>query len=162
MWKSFLLILLFLFLIFQFLTLEKQPLLITGLPKFYYDGCYTEEDLAKLLKPFGFEYATENIYVVPQTRMVGTRFNICIGLVYNPQFLLLVVNLLSYSHWTSVKWGPVSFRNYLCIIVFVICQTKSVFSSCGHNVHLLCTSSSSTTGAVWISHLLTQKKQKKV
>ncbi|XP_044040996.1 uncharacterized protein LOC122870699 [Siniperca chuatsi] len=46
----------------------KKQLLITGLPR-YYDGCYTEDDVAKLLIPFGFQHKDENIYVVPQTCM---------------------------------------------------------------------------------------------
>ncbi|XP_067379324.1 uncharacterized protein [Channa argus] len=52
----------------KFLSLGQKLLLITNLPK-YYDGCYTEEDIAELLMPFGFIYTDENIYVVPQTCM---------------------------------------------------------------------------------------------
>ncbi|XP_070849509.1 microtubule-associated protein futsch-like [Chaetodon trifascialis] len=48
--------------------LGKKLLLITGLPK-YHDGCYTEDDIVKLLTPFGFQHTDENIYVVPQTCM---------------------------------------------------------------------------------------------
>lgn len=46
-------------------------MLITRLPK-YEDGLYTEEDVAELLVPYGFEYTDENINIVPQTQMVGT------------------------------------------------------------------------------------------
>lgn len=50
-------------------------LLITYLPKYdEYADCYTEEEVANLLIPFGFQYLDENIYVSPQMRMVGTRF----------------------------------------------------------------------------------------
>lgn len=59
--------------IFQFFVLGKKQLLITGLPV-YYDGCYTEDDIAKLLISFGFQNQDDNINVVPQMRMVGTRF----------------------------------------------------------------------------------------
>ncbi|XP_044196480.1 uncharacterized protein LOC122973207 isoform X2 [Thunnus albacares] len=52
----------------NFLSLSKKQLFITNLPK-YYDGCYTEEDLAKVLMPYGFQYKEPNIYIVPQTRM---------------------------------------------------------------------------------------------
>ncbi|KAG7215146.1 hypothetical protein INR49_022738 [Caranx melampygus] len=45
----------------------EKIMLITNLPK-YHDGCYTEEDLANLLIPFGFKYEEENIYVVPQAQ----------------------------------------------------------------------------------------------
>ncbi|XP_056224748.1 uncharacterized protein LOC130164210 isoform X2 [Seriola aureovittata] len=52
----------------KFFSLGKKQLLITNLPK-YYDGCYTVEDLANLLVPFGFEYKDDNIYVFPQACM---------------------------------------------------------------------------------------------
>ncbi|XP_041840727.1 zinc finger protein 638-like isoform X5 [Melanotaenia boesemani] len=48
--------------------LSAKLLLITCLPE-YYDGCYTENDVAKLLHPFGFSYKSNNIYVIPQKRM---------------------------------------------------------------------------------------------
>lgn len=48
-----------------------MQLLVTNLPE-YYDGCYTEKDLANLLMPFGFQYADDSIVVVPQACMVGT------------------------------------------------------------------------------------------
>uniref|UniRef100_A0A7N6A482 Matrin-type domain-containing protein n=2 Tax=Anabas testudineus TaxID=64144 RepID=A0A7N6A482_ANATE len=52
----------------QFLSRGHKLLLITKLPE-YYNGCYTEDDLVKVLTPFGFQYKDENIYVIPQTRM---------------------------------------------------------------------------------------------
>ncbi|XP_054655998.1 uncharacterized protein LOC129194716 isoform X1 [Dunckerocampus dactyliophorus] len=52
----------------RFLSLNKKQLLITHLPK-YHDGCYREEDVAQLLKPFRFKYLDENIYVIPQKCM---------------------------------------------------------------------------------------------
>lgn len=45
-------------------------MLIT-LPKYFSDS-YTEDELAGLFIPFGFEYTDENIYVIPQAHMVGT------------------------------------------------------------------------------------------
>ncbi|AWO97353.1 putative zinc finger protein 638-like [Scophthalmus maximus] len=48
--------------------LGKKTMMISNLPK-YFDGCYTEEALANLLVPYGFEYKDENIYVIPQSRM---------------------------------------------------------------------------------------------
>lgn len=44
-------------------------MLITGLPV-YHDGCYTVDDIAQLLIPFGFKHQDDNINVVPQLRMV--------------------------------------------------------------------------------------------
>lgn len=44
-------------------------MLITGLPE-YYDGCYKVEDVVQLLLPFGFQNENDNIYIVPQIRMV--------------------------------------------------------------------------------------------
>ncbi|XP_060887811.1 uncharacterized protein LOC132958789 [Labrus mixtus] len=46
----------------------NQQLLICGLPT-YHDGCYTEDDVADLLVPFGFKNKQEKLYVIPQTRM---------------------------------------------------------------------------------------------
>ncbi|XP_040929871.1 uncharacterized protein LOC114867056 isoform X2 [Betta splendens] len=51
----------------QFLTRDCTMLLISNLPK--YDGCYTEEDIAKLLIPSGFIYKDETIQVIPQACM---------------------------------------------------------------------------------------------
>ncbi|KAL7375651.1 hypothetical protein ABVT39_021426 [Epinephelus coioides] len=52
----------------KFNSLNKKQLLITDLPV-YHDDCYTEEDLAKLLMPFGFQYGDDKIHVVPQALM---------------------------------------------------------------------------------------------
>uniref|UniRef100_A0A3P8T069 Matrin-type domain-containing protein n=1 Tax=Amphiprion percula TaxID=161767 RepID=A0A3P8T069_AMPPE len=49
-------------------TFEKTLLFLNNLPK-YEDGCYTEQDVADLLVPFGFQYEDDYIYVIPQTRM---------------------------------------------------------------------------------------------
>lgn len=51
---------------------KRKVLLISNLPE-YYDGCYTEDDVAKLLRPFGFEKTDlYNLHVVPQKGMVST------------------------------------------------------------------------------------------
>lgn len=47
-------------------------MLITGLPE-YYDGCYKVEDVVQLLVPFGFQDEDNNVYVVPQIRMVTKK-----------------------------------------------------------------------------------------
>ncbi|XP_038587135.1 uncharacterized protein LOC119912168 isoform X2 [Micropterus salmoides] len=47
---------------------DKKLLYIYGLPR-YHDGCYTEDDIAELFIPFGFQYKDDTIYVIPQTRM---------------------------------------------------------------------------------------------
>uniref|UniRef100_A0A8C9WYX2 Matrin-type domain-containing protein n=1 Tax=Sander lucioperca TaxID=283035 RepID=A0A8C9WYX2_SANLU len=52
----------------KFKSLRHMQLLVTNLPE-YYDGCYTEKDLANLLMPFGFQYADDSIVVVPQACM---------------------------------------------------------------------------------------------
>ncbi|KAG7496101.1 zinc finger protein 638-like [Solea senegalensis] len=49
----------------KFCQRPAKLMLITNLPK-YNDGSYTEEDVAKLLIPFGFVYDDENIYVATQ------------------------------------------------------------------------------------------------
>nr|XP_061816584.1 uncharacterized protein LOC133606540 isoform X1 [Nerophis lumbriciformis]XP_061816585.1 uncharacterized protein LOC133606540 isoform X1 [Nerophis lumbriciformis] len=51
----------------RFLLLNKRQLLITHLP--IYDGSYSEEDVARLLEPFGFYYSDKKIHVIPQTCM---------------------------------------------------------------------------------------------
>ncbi|XP_036967632.1 uncharacterized protein LOC119026983 isoform X2 [Acanthopagrus latus] len=56
----------------RFFQLHKKHVLITRLPK-YEDGLYTEEDVAKLLTPYGFQYTDENINIVPQTQMAFIR-----------------------------------------------------------------------------------------
>ncbi|XP_051799931.1 uncharacterized protein LOC110971259 [Acanthochromis polyacanthus] len=48
--------------------LNYKVLLVSNLPK-YTDGRYTEQDIADLLVPFGFQYHKDSIYVVPQTGM---------------------------------------------------------------------------------------------
>lgn len=53
----------------QFFQFGLKPVLITGLPE-YYDGCYKVEDVVQLLLPFGFQNKSDNIYIVPQIRMV--------------------------------------------------------------------------------------------
>nr|XP_046236930.1 uncharacterized protein LOC124054689 isoform X2 [Scatophagus argus] len=52
----------------KFFRLDRKLVLITRLPT-YDDGCYTEDDIAQLLIPFGFQYISENIYVVPQVQV---------------------------------------------------------------------------------------------
>ncbi|XP_051799934.1 microtubule-associated protein futsch-like [Acanthochromis polyacanthus] len=47
---------------------KSTLLFLYNLPK-YQDGCYTEQDVANLLVPFGFRYKDDRIYVIPQTRM---------------------------------------------------------------------------------------------
>uniref|UniRef100_A0A669D2J4 Zinc finger protein 638 n=1 Tax=Oreochromis niloticus TaxID=8128 RepID=A0A669D2J4_ORENI len=48
----------------------NKVLLITYLPKYdEYADCYTEEEVANLLIPFGFQYLDENIYISPKMRM---------------------------------------------------------------------------------------------
>ncbi|XP_030609648.1 zinc finger protein 638-like isoform X2 [Archocentrus centrarchus] len=49
-------------------SFKNKVLLVTYLPK-YHDGCYTEEDFANLLIPFGFQYMDENIYISPKMCM---------------------------------------------------------------------------------------------
>ncbi|XP_030018698.1 uncharacterized protein LOC115438944 [Sphaeramia orbicularis] len=51
-----------------FSNTERRQLLITGLP-LYFDGCYTEDDIAKLFKPFGFQHHQDTIYVFPQCQL---------------------------------------------------------------------------------------------
>ena len=55
-----------------FQPFSLDVLFITNLPE-YHDGCYTEADVATLLVPFGFRNVDENMYVIPQTCMVGIR-----------------------------------------------------------------------------------------
>ncbi|XP_061769076.1 uncharacterized protein LOC133560502 isoform X2 [Nerophis ophidion] len=51
----------------RFRSLNRTQLLITHLP--IYDGSYSEEDIARLLEPFGFKYSDKKIYVIPETCM---------------------------------------------------------------------------------------------
>ncbi|PWA32931.1 hypothetical protein CCH79_00015510, partial [Gambusia affinis] len=48
-------------------SISAPQLLITNLPN-YYDGCYTEDDIVDLLRPFGFKKSS-NIYVIPQKQL---------------------------------------------------------------------------------------------
>ena len=66
-------------------------MLISKLPE-YNDGCYTEDDVAKLLRPFGFENTDYNLHVVPQAGMVSTGLEICIGL-FGPMFLMMLFSI---------------------------------------------------------------------
>ncbi|XP_034424644.1 zinc finger protein 638-like isoform X3 [Hippoglossus hippoglossus] len=52
----------------QFLDCGKKHMVISHLPK-YEDGCYTEEDIANVLIPYGFIYKHENIFVFPEACM---------------------------------------------------------------------------------------------
>ncbi|XP_062240543.1 zinc finger protein 638-like [Platichthys flesus] len=52
----------------QFLESDKRHLVISQLPK-YEDGCYTEEDIANVLLPYGFIYKREKIFVFPEACM---------------------------------------------------------------------------------------------
>ncbi|XP_034532275.1 uncharacterized protein LOC117807219 [Notolabrus celidotus] len=45
-----------------------RQLLITGLPT-YQEGLYTEDDIADLLTPFGFQDKEDKLFVIPQSRM---------------------------------------------------------------------------------------------
>lgn len=56
----------------QIVSLDYRVILISNLPV-YHDGLYTEEDIANLLIQHRFEYLDDTLYVIPQTRMVGTR-----------------------------------------------------------------------------------------
>ncbi|TKS93076.1 Zinc finger protein 638 [Collichthys lucidus] len=51
----------------RFAQIGQKKMLIT-LPKHFSDS-YTEDELAGLFIPFGFEYTDENIYVIPQAHM---------------------------------------------------------------------------------------------
>lgn len=57
----------------QLVCLDAKVLLITNLPR-YFDGCYREDDVADLLRPFGFIFKGSNIYVIPEKCMVGSRY----------------------------------------------------------------------------------------
>lgn len=49
-----------------------KVILITNLPE-YENSCYTEADIANQLTLFEFGYLEDDIYVIPQMRMVGTK-----------------------------------------------------------------------------------------
>lgn len=64
----------------QFFKHGKRELMISMLP--VYSKCsYSEEDLIQLLTPFGFQHQAENIYVLPQLRMVGPKWSSCLHIV---------------------------------------------------------------------------------
>ncbi|RVE60750.1 hypothetical protein OJAV_G00183780 [Oryzias javanicus] len=48
--------------------LKIKQMLISNLPK-YHDGCYSQEELAEMLRPFGFKLGENNIYVIPQAQI---------------------------------------------------------------------------------------------
>ncbi|KAL6118352.1 uncharacterized protein ACO6RY_03167 [Pungitius sinensis] len=52
----------------EFILEGHRQLVVGNLPEFD-SCCYTEEDLANVLVPFGFQYAEDSIYVIPQSRM---------------------------------------------------------------------------------------------
>lgn len=62
--------------LFQFFKLGKRELVISMLPV-YSKHSYSEEDLVQLLTPFGFQHQAENIYIIPQLRMVGPKCSSC-------------------------------------------------------------------------------------
>ncbi|XP_078791871.1 uncharacterized protein LOC101175026 isoform X2 [Oryzias latipes] len=49
-------------------TFKKTVFLVSGLPE-YASGSYTEEELAAVLHPYGFQHTSDSVYVIPQTRM---------------------------------------------------------------------------------------------
>ncbi|XP_073330918.1 uncharacterized protein [Pagrus major] len=51
---------------------DKKLLLITGLPS-YSQSHYTEDNIAKLLIPLGFQHKSDNIYVVSQSRVAFVK-----------------------------------------------------------------------------------------
>nr|XP_020508808.1 uncharacterized protein LOC109998353 [Labrus bergylta] len=57
----------------KFLKQNNKQLLISKLPK---DGFYKEEDVARLLTPFGFHYSDDKIFVLPQ---------VCLAFVLMPK-----------------------------------------------------------------------------
>ncbi|XP_072232731.1 uncharacterized protein [Leuresthes tenuis] len=52
----------------KYFLVNIRLILITNLPE-YHDDCYTEADVADLLRPFGFQYEDKTIFVIPQTCM---------------------------------------------------------------------------------------------
>ncbi|XP_062415936.1 uncharacterized protein LOC119221799 isoform X2 [Pungitius pungitius] len=52
----------------EFILKGHRQLVVGNLPEFD-SCCYTEEDLANVLVPFGFQYAEDSIYVIPQSRV---------------------------------------------------------------------------------------------
>uniref|UniRef100_A0A3P9LAF4 Matrin-type domain-containing protein n=1 Tax=Oryzias latipes TaxID=8090 RepID=A0A3P9LAF4_ORYLA len=49
-------------------TFKKKVFLVSDLPE-YASGSYTEEELAAVLHPYGFQHTSDSVYVIPQTRM---------------------------------------------------------------------------------------------
>lgn len=82
--------------------------LISKLP-WYYDGCYTEKDLAELLKPFGFQHNDDNIYVLPQAHKVGARSEMCV--VCFPS-----------GFYTALKFDAVSVNFYIIVVSCFLLQ----------------------------------------
>ncbi|XP_026185223.1 uncharacterized protein znf638 isoform X2 [Mastacembelus armatus] len=52
----------------KYLVLGQKLLFVTNLPR-YYDGCYTEGDIATLFIPFGYIPNEDSMYIIPQARM---------------------------------------------------------------------------------------------
>lgn len=72
--------------VFQCGAFDNRMLLIKNLPE-YCDDCYTEEDVAKLLLPFGFQYLDDRIYIIPSLCMVGTSI---MGLFIHDIFWIII------------------------------------------------------------------------
>ncbi|XP_031706966.1 uncharacterized protein LOC116385549 isoform X1 [Anarrhichthys ocellatus] len=87
----------------KFTSPDRKLLLITNLPE-YHDGCYTEEDLAKLLMPLGFQYAEDSIYVIPQT---------CMAFVLMPEFKD-VIKILKLHKGIHFKGSKLAFHVVSC------------------------------------------------
>ncbi|KAM6894151.1 uncharacterized protein PEZ65_021826 [Lycodopsis pacificus] len=85
----------------NFTSPDKKLLFITNLPK-----CpdYTEEDLAKLLMPLGFQYAHDTIYVIPQT---------CMAFVLMPEFKD-VITILKLHKGIVLKGSKLAFHVVSC------------------------------------------------
>ncbi|KAM4536761.1 uncharacterized protein PAE49_021229 isoform 2-T2 [Odontesthes bonariensis] len=52
----------------KYFSVNIRLILVSNLPK-YHDDCYTEADVANLLRPFGFQYEDKTIFVIPQKCM---------------------------------------------------------------------------------------------
>ncbi|KAK9524971.1 hypothetical protein VZT92_017327 [Zoarces viviparus] len=87
----------------KFTSTDRKLLLITNLPE-YHDGCYTEEDLAKLLMPLGFQYAEDSIHVIPQT---------CMAFVLMPEFKD-VIKILKLHEGIHLKGSKLAFHVVSC------------------------------------------------
>ncbi|XP_041635686.1 uncharacterized protein LOC121504720 [Cheilinus undulatus] len=53
---------------------NRRLLILSELPP-YNNGCYTEEDIANLLVPFGFRYTEDSMYVIPHVHMAFFLMN---------------------------------------------------------------------------------------